>query len=158
MCIRDRFKNNASLRREMEFHADAVATYVTNPKEQASSLLRLELSNAAFNNAFMFYADSNNQYLPENLFENQTLLMKVFSERNNHLFEYGLPKVDLEDITRYNKTNVKIEDQWSYHPETDKRIEMIRKNETKNTAENNNLAKNIIRGYSEVCKLSLIHI
>ncbi|WP_449398211.1 M48 family metalloprotease [Chryseobacterium wanjuense] len=26
------FKNNASLRREMEFHADAVATYVTNPK------------------------------------------------------------------------------------------------------------------------------
>jgi Zn-dependent protease with chaperone function len=54
------FKNNASLRREMEFHADAVATYVTNPKEQASSLLRLELSNAAFNNAFMFYADSNN--------------------------------------------------------------------------------------------------
>ncbi|MFY7845528.1 M48 family metalloprotease [Chryseobacterium gambrini] len=147
------FKNNASLRREMEFHADAVATYVTNPKEQASSLLRLELSNAAFNNAFMFYADSNNQYLPENLFENQTLLMKVFSERNNHLFEHGLPKVDLEDITRYNKTNVKIEDQWSYHPETDKRIEMIRKNETKNIAENNNLAKNIIRGYSEVCKI-----
>lgn len=147
------FKNNASLRREMEFHADAVATYVTNPKEQASSLLRLELSNAAFNNAFMFYADSSNQYLPENLFENQTLLMKVFSERNNHLFEHGLPKVDLEDITRYNKTNVKIEDQWSYHPETDKRIEMIRKNETKNTAENNNLAKNIIRGYSEVCKI-----
>lgn len=147
------FKNNASLRREMEFHADAVATYVTNPKEQASSLLRLDLSNAAFNSSFMFYAESGNKYLPENLFENQSLLMKIFGERNNHLFEHDLPKIDLEDITRYNKTKVKIEDQWSFHPETDKRIEMIWKNQTKNNPENNDLAKNIIRGYSEICRI-----
>ncbi|WP_415327164.1 M48 family metallopeptidase [Chryseobacterium sp. MMS23-Vi53] len=146
------FKNNASLRREMEFHADAVATYVTNPKEQATSLLRLDLSSAAFNSSFMFYAESDNKYLPENLFENQTILMKVFSERNNHSYENNLPKVDLDDLTRYNKTKIKIEDQWSFHPETDQRVETIWKNQTKNRPENNELAKNIIRGFDEICK------
>lgn len=146
------FKNNASLRREMEFHADAVATYVTNPKEQASSLLRMDLSNAAFNSSFMFYVDSEEKYLPENLFKNQTYLMKILSQRNNHPYENNLPKVDLEDTTHYNKTKIEIEDQWSFHPETDKRIEAIWKNKTKNAPENNELAKNIIRGFDEVCK------
>lgn len=146
------FKNNASLRREMEFHADAVATYVTNPREQVSSLLRLDLSSVAFNSSFMFYAESEEKYLPENLFENQTSLMKVFSERNNHPFENDLPKVDLEDQTRYNKSRIEIEDQWSFHPDTDKRIEKIWKNETKNRPENNELAKNIIRGFDDICK------
>ena len=146
------FKNNASLRREMEFHADAVATYVTNPKEQAASLLRLDLSSAAFNSSFMLYAESDNKYLPENLFENQTVLMKIFSERNSHPYENNLPKVDLDDLTRYNKTKIKIEDQWSFHPETNQRVETIWKNKTKNNPENNELAKNIIRGFDEIGK------
>ncbi|WP_294301559.1 hypothetical protein [uncultured Chryseobacterium sp.] len=136
----------------MEFHADAVATYVTNPGEQASALLRMELSSKAFNSSFMFYAESNNQFLPENLFENQTLLLKVFSERNNYFFENDLPKVDLEVINRYNRSKIQIEDQWSFHPEMDKRIEMILKNKTKNNPENNDPAKNIIRGYTEICR------
>ncbi|SIP87429.1 Zn-dependent protease with chaperone function [Chryseobacterium sp. RU37D] len=146
------FKNNASLRKEMEFHADAVATYVTNPKEQTDSLLRMDLSSEAFNSVFMFYAESNNKYLPENLFENQTLLMKIFSERNHHSYENNLPKVGIEDLRRYNKSKIEIEDQWSFHPETDKRIEAIWKNKTKNCPENNALAKSIIRGFDEICK------
>lgn len=146
------FKKNASLRREMEFHADAVATYVTNPKEQISALLRMQLSNEAFNSSFVFFAESNNKFLPEDLFENQTLLLKVFSERNNYFFEHDLPKIDLEDINRYNTAKIKIEDQWSFHPEMDKRVEMILKNKTKNNPENSDPAKNIIRGYKEICR------
>ncbi|MFN4363758.1 M48 family metalloprotease [Chryseobacterium hispalense] len=147
------FKNNASLRREMEFHADAVATYVTNPQEQISSLLRLDLSNAAFNSSFLFYTESNGKYLPENLFMNQAALMQLFSERNNHPYENGLPKIDEDDLTRYNRTKVEIEDQWASHPETHRRIEMIRRNTTKNRPENNELAKTVIRGYDEIGKI-----
>ncbi|WP_029293168.1 M48 family metalloprotease [Chryseobacterium hispalense] len=147
------FKNNASLRREMEFHADAVATYVTNPQEQISSLLRLDLSNAAFNSSFLFYTESNGKYLPENLFINQAALMQLFSERNNHPYENGLPKIDEDDLTRYNRTKVEIEDQWASHPETHRRIEMIRRNTTKNRPENNELAKTVIRGYDEIGKI-----
>ncbi|MCJ8155631.1 M48 family metallopeptidase [Chryseobacterium sp. SSA4.19] len=147
------FKNNASLRREMEFHADSVATYVTNPKEQASALLRLSLSDTALNSALVFYAESNQAYYPENIFENQTALMRILSERNSYPYENNLPKVNLEDLVRYNKTKIEIEDQWSFHPENDKRIEMIWKNRTKNIPENNDLAKNIIRGFDEVCKV-----
>ena len=146
------FKNNASLRREMEFHADAVATYVTNPEEQISSLLRLELSSAAFESAFNFYTQSDGKYLPENLFDNQTALMKVFSERNNHVYENDLPKISEDELTRYNKTKLEIEDQWASHPETTRRIEMIRKNETKNRPKNNNLAQTVIRGFDEIGK------
>lgn len=147
------FKNNASLRREMEFHADAVATYVTNPQEQISSLLRLDLSNAAFNSSFLFYTESNGKYLPENLFMNQAALMQLFSERNNHPYENGLPKIDVDDLTRYNRTKVEIEDQWASHPETHRRIEMIRRNTTKNRPENNELAKTVIHGYDEIGKI-----
>lgn len=147
------FKNNASLRREMEFHADAVATYVTNPKEQISSLLRLDLSNAAFNSSFHFYTESNGKYLPENLFANQTALMKLFSERNNHPYENNLPVIEEDDLTRYNKSKIEIEDQWASHPETHRRIEMIRRNKTKNSPENNELAKTVIRGYDEIGKI-----
>lgn len=146
------FKNNASLRREMEFHADAVATYVNNPEEQISSLLRLELSSAAFESAFNFYTQSDGKYLPENLFDNQTALMKIFSERNNHVYENDLPKITEDELTRYNRTKLEIEDPWSSHPETTRRIEMIRKNETKNRPKNNNLAQTVIRGFDEIGK------
>lgn len=146
------FKNHASLRREMEYHADAIATYITNPKEQTSALLRFELSENALNSSFIFYSESDSKYLPQNIFENQTSLMEIFSKRNNHPYENGLPKVDLNDLTRYNKTKIQIEDQWSFHPETDKRIEAIWKNNTQNRSQNNDLAKNILRGFNDICK------
>ncbi|WP_228377076.1 M48 family metallopeptidase [Chryseobacterium sp. FH2] len=146
------FKNHASLRREMEFHADAIATYITNPKEQVSSLLRLELSETAFNSSFLFYTDDEQNYLPENLYDNQTSVMKIISERNNHYYEHDLPKVNFDDLKRYNKARIEIEDQWASHPETEKRIEMIGKNKTKNNPENHDLAKSIINGFNEIGK------
>ncbi|MBB4805414.1 Zn-dependent protease with chaperone function [Chryseobacterium defluvii] len=158
------FKNHASLQREMEYHADAISTYITNPKEQVSCLLRLELSQSALDNSLLFYTNSEQKYLPENLYENQSSLMKIISEKNNHSYENGLPKVDAEDIKRYNKTKIEIEDQWASHPDIDKRIEKIWKNNTKNCLENNDLAKNIVHGFDNICKiltnkyLTLYHI
>ncbi|WP_370896220.1 M48 family metalloprotease [Chryseobacterium gossypii] len=146
------FKNHASLQREMEYHADAISTYVTNPGEQISSLLRIELSDAALNSSFNFYTESEQEYVPQNLYKNQTSLMRIFSERNNHPYVNDLPKVDVEDLTRYNKSRIEIEDQWASHPDISKRIEMIRKNETKNKPENHELARNIIRGFDQICE------
>ncbi|SDI37993.1 M48 family metalloprotease [Chryseobacterium jejuense] len=146
------FKNHASLQREMEYHADAISTFVTNPDEQISSLLRLELSDAAFNYATNFYIESNQKYLPKNLYENQISLMKIFSERNNHPYVNGLPKIDIEDLTRYNKSRIEIEDQWSSHPDIDKRVERIKKNETRNTTHDHRPAGEIIKGYESICE------
>ncbi|WP_045496322.1 M48 family metalloprotease [Chryseobacterium sp. StRB126] len=146
------FKNHASLQREMEYHADAISTFVTNPDEQISSLLRLELSDAAFNYATNFYIESNQKYLPKNLYENQISLMKIFSERNNHPYVNGLPKIDIEDLTRYNKSKIEIEDQWSSHPDIDKRVERIKKNETRNTTSDHRPAGEIIKGYENICE------
>lgn len=146
------FKNHASLQREMEYHADAISTFVTNPEEQISSLLRLELSDAAFNYAVNFYIESKQKYLPKNLYENQVSLMKIFSERNNHPYANGLPRIDIGDLTRYNKSRIEIEDQWSSHPDIAKRVERIKRNETRNTARNHKPAGAIIKGYEKICE------
>lgn len=147
------FKNHASLQREMEYHADAISTYITNPEEQASSLLRLELSDVAFNNSFNFYAESNQKYLPKDLYKNQVSLMRILSERNNHPYVNGLPKIEAEDLTRYNKSRIEIEDQWTSHPDILKRIERIKANETKNAATDQRLAKEIISGFDKICEI-----
>lgn len=146
------FQKHASLSREMEYHADAISTFLTNPQEQISSLLRIDLSDSAFQYSFNFYLQSEQKYLPQNLYQNHSSLLKIFSERNNHPYINGLPKVDEEDLTRYNKTKIEIQDQWASHPDTLKRIERIRKNKTRNSLENPELAKNIIRGYDEICE------
>ncbi|MDN3693398.1 M48 family metallopeptidase [Chryseobacterium tructae] len=146
------FKNHASLQREMEYHADAISTFVTNPDEQVSSLLRLELSDAALNYALSFYIESNQKYRPKNLYENQTSLMKVFSERNNHPYVNGLPKIDIEDLTRYNKSRIEIEDQWASHPDIAKRVERIKENPTQNTNKDHKPAGEIIKGYENICE------
>ncbi|HCA05933.1 M48 family metalloprotease [Chryseobacterium sp.] len=147
------FQKHASLSREMEYHADAVSTFLTNPQEQISSLLRIELSDSAFHYSFNFYTQSEQKYLPKNLYKNHTSLLKIFSERNNHPYINGLPKVDEEDLTRYNKTKIEIQDQWASHPDTVKRIERIRNNTTRDIQENHELAKNIIRGYDDICEV-----
>ncbi|SHF89957.1 M48 family metalloprotease [Chryseobacterium sp. OV279] len=147
------FQKHASLSREMEYHADAVSTFLTNPEEQISSLLRIELSDSAFHYSFNFYTQSEQKYLPKNLYKNHTSLLEIFSERNNHPYINGLPKVDEEDLTRYNKTKIEIQDQWASHPDTVKRIERIRNNTTRNIQENHELAKNIIRGYDDICEV-----
>ncbi len=147
------FKNHASLQREMEYHADAISTYITNPEEQTSSLLRLELSDVAFNYSFNFYTESNQKYLPKDLYRNQFSLMKIISERNNHPYVNGLPKIDAEDLTRYNKSRIEIEDQWTSHPDILKRIERIKTNETRNMAKDNRYAKEIISGFDKICEM-----
>ncbi|CAM2994615.1 Zn-dependent protease with chaperone function [Chryseobacterium flavum] len=146
------FKNHASLQREMEYHADAISTFITNPEEQASSLLRLELSDAAFNYSFHFYTESQQKYLPKNLYQNQLSLMKILSERNNHPYINGLPKIEAEDLTRYNKSRIEIEDQWTSHPDILKRIERIKTNATRNSAADHRYAQEIIRGFDNICE------
>lgn len=146
------FKNHASLSREMEFHADAISTYITNPTEQISSLLRIDLSHAALQNSIQFYADSEGIYKTKNLYENQTYLIKKIAAENNHVLINGLPKLDVEDISRYDKSKLEIEDAFASHPDTKDRIKHILKNETKNIAENNNLSQELIRGYEALCE------
>lgn len=147
------FKNHASLQREMEYHADAISTYITNAEEQASSLLRLELSDLAFNHSFNFYVESNQKYLPKDLYKNQISLMKILSERNNHPYVNGLPKIDAEDLNRYNKSRIEIEDQWTSHPDILKRIERIKTNKTRNTAADHRYAREIISGFDKICEI-----
>lgn len=146
------FRNHASLRREMEFHADAVATSVTNPQEQISALLRLELSDSALGNALRFYIESDGKFQTVNVYENQTALLRLFSEQNFHKIENGLPKIDPEDIDRYSFGKISVDDVFASHPETKTRIKKILQNRSRNIAEDHAAARNLFRGYEAICE------
>lgn len=146
------FKNHASLRREMEFHADAVSTFVTNREEQISSLLRLDISNTALQNAVSFYAQSEGEYQTRNIYENQTALLLLLAEQNFHKVENGLPNKEIQEISRYNFAKISIEDAFASHPKILQRVAKINENISQNISPNTNPAKNLLRNYEQICE------
>lgn len=141
------YLKHMSLSRQMEFNADAIAAYVAGSEASSSSLLRLDLSEAALNNSLNFYLDKDNNADTTNLYENQTVLLNYYAEENNHAIENNLPKINEHELERYNKSKLKIEDQWSSHPTIEQRIKEIRKLDFENPNPDNRLAKSLIKNF-----------
>lgn len=121
------YKKHMSLSRQMEFHADAIATTVVGTEVKSSALLRLDLSEMALSNSINFYRNHPEKYNTKNIFENQASLMHFYAGEFRHPIVNGLPKIDLDDLHRYNNTKLIIEDQWASHPTMQQRIEKIQK-------------------------------
>lgn len=143
------FLNHLSLSRQMEFDADAIATSVAGSEVKTASLLRLDLSSLAFDNAFRFYLDKDNSSDTKNLYENQSTLLKYLAHENNHEIKNDLPYIQENEIDRYNKSKLKIEDQWSSHPTIQQRITAINKLAIPSENIDNRLAKNIIQHFNK---------
>lgn len=142
------FLNHLSLSRQMEFDADAIATYVAGSEVKTASLLRLDLSSLAFDNAFRFYFNKDNSSDTKNLYQNQSTVLTFLSEENNHEIKNDLPYIHENEIDRYNKSKLKIEDQWSSHPTIQQRIDAIKKLAVPSENIDNRLAKNIIQNFT----------
>ncbi len=111
-----------SLSRQMEFHADAVAAYVTGANHLVTSLRRLEAADICYNRLISYY----NQWLaqnlrPENMYSHHTTVMKHFAEDFNIPYENGLPQVTGASQAFFNSSKLVIKDQWASHPSTDDR-------------------------------------
>lgn len=121
------YKKHMSLSRQMEFHADAIAATVVGREVNKSALLRLDLSEMALSSSVNFYRNHPENYNTKNIFENQSSLMHFYAGEFRHPIVNGLPKIDLDDLNRYNNTKLIIEDQWASHPTMQQRIEKIQK-------------------------------
>ena len=143
------FLNHLSLSRQMEFDADAIATFIAGSEVKTASLLRLDLSSLAFDNAFRFYFDKDNSSDTKNLYQNQSTILMYLSEENNHEIQNNLPYIQENEIDRYNKSKLKIEDQWSSHPTIQQRIAAIKKLAVPSENIDNRLAKNIIQNFNK---------
>jgi Zn-dependent protease with chaperone function len=115
-------KSHMALSREMEFHADAVAAYVTGGNHLVTSLKRIEIGQLCYTRLLDYWStklDENKR--SANFYPQQLEMMKLFAERRlMPTDEIGLPVIE-KDMPITDNSEVIIEDQWSSHPSTEDR-------------------------------------
>lgn len=128
-----------ALSREMEFHADEIAANIAGSQPLQESLMRLNLSVQAYNLALSFYEKKKGENLiSQNIYKDQLFTLDILVKENKIPLKNNLPHVSLEDLNKYNKSRLNIEDQWSSHPSTEERVDALaRLNITKNASREN---------------------
>jgi Zn-dependent protease with chaperone function len=120
-------KSYMSLSRQMEFHADAVAAYVSGSDHLITSLRRLEVADTCYGKVFQVYGERFDQQVkPVNIYPDHAELMRHFAVDHGLTLENGLPKIEAQAMTRFNKSRVVVKDQWASHPSTDDREDHLR--------------------------------
>ncbi len=121
-------KSYLGLLREMEFQADEIAANITGSDHLKTSLLRLSLADSSMNSTLSFYDRKIAENLvSENIYRDQSAVMKFLAERNNFPIVHGLPNISLVEQSKFDKSKLKIKDQWASHPSTKERIERLDK-------------------------------
>jgi Zn-dependent protease with chaperone function len=111
------------LSREMEFHADAVAAHVAGSQPLVTSLLRLNLAEASFNQVLNYYNQRLDEgIITDNVYKQHHWVMNMFASEDNLPMISGLPLVSAEYLSRFNKSLLNIKDQWASHPQTEERV------------------------------------
>ena len=119
--------NYLGLSREMEFHADAVATSVTGSAPFTSALLRIEFANQALSTLLDFYSNKiSSSQKARNIYPQHRFLLQHIATNVEIPVLDGLPCFTLEDYKKFQGTKLVLEDQWSSHPSTIQRIESLR--------------------------------
>jgi len=117
-----------SLSREMEFHADEVAANVAGSSPLITSLMRLDLANHSLNSTLNFYGGKIEEAVKtQNIFAQQKFVMDFYAKENEVKIENNFPIVSFENLNRYNKSKLVIEDQWASHPSTKDRVTALKK-------------------------------
>jgi len=120
-------KSYMSLSRQMEFHADAVAAYVSGSDHLITSLRKLEVANACYDKVFQVYgAWFDQQVKPVNVYPDHAEVMRHFAADHGLALENGLPKIEAQSLARFNKTRVVVKDQWASHPSNEDREAHLR--------------------------------
>jgi Zn-dependent protease with chaperone function len=115
-------KSHMSLSREMEFHADAVAAYVSGSNQLATSLKRIEIGQLCYTRLLNYWdAKLEENKRSANLYPQQLEMIKLFAERRlMPTDQAGLPVIK-KGMPIIDNSEVVIEDQWSSHPSTEDR-------------------------------------
>jgi Zn-dependent protease with chaperone function len=116
-------KSYMGLSREMEFHADEIASHVTGYLPLKTSLLRAELASHAFNSVLSFYESKVSKNIrSKNVYKEQRYIANFLAVEMNIPIVNGFPNITLEEVSRFNKSKLIIKDQWSSHPTNEERI------------------------------------
>lgn len=115
--------NYLRLSREMEFHADAIATRIVGSKPMISSMLRIDLSSQAYDTVMSYYNEHfEKAIVTNNIFPQQLFALNFIAETNQIAVQNNLPNVTQEHAERFNKSKLVIKNQWDSHPSMNDRI------------------------------------
>lgn len=144
-------KSYMALSREMEFHADTTAASITGYKPLKESLLRLDIAEVAFNGVLSHYDSKvNDSIKSKNIYLEQTYLVKFLAKKDKIEIKNGLPFIKFNDLNKYNKSKLNIEDQWASHPTIEQRIINLESTDFNIEIKNFNLASNLFRNLLEL--------
>jgi len=119
-------KSYMGLSREMEFHADEIAAHVTGYEPLKSSLLRMDLVSFSFQTVLSFYENKiADNVSSKNIYQDQLFVLNFLAKNNKIPVVNNLPKVAEEELNKFNKSKLVIENQWASHPSTEDRIERL---------------------------------
>tara|TARA_R110002096_G_scaffold21043_7_gene68653 strand:- start:16084 stop:18153 length:2070 start_codon:yes stop_codon:yes gene_type:complete len=117
-----------ALSREMEFHADEIAASITGYAPLKDSLLRMSLSTHAFQEVLGFYENKISSNLKStNLYLEHSFILNFLAHKSGLAYNNELPVVSLEEMGKFNKSKLVIQDQWASHPTEAERIKMLEK-------------------------------
>jgi Zn-dependent protease with chaperone function len=118
-------KSYMQLSRQMEFHADAIATYASGGNNIISSLRRLEIAQQCYDQVFPIINTKLSENLRSvNIYELQSWLLKQYANANRlDIDKNGIPVIDKTVIL--NNSQITIDNQWASHPEIEDREENV---------------------------------
>lgn len=120
--------NYMALSREMEFHADEIATNIVGSQPMIDSILRIDLSNTSFDQVIDYYNDRIKKSITTtNIFPKHLLAMNFVAHNNKITIENNFPKVAVDYYERFNKSKLVIKNQWESHPATEERVSAFEK-------------------------------
>ena len=137
--------NYMALSREMEFHADEIAANITGYQPLKNALLRMNLSQYAYNSVLNYYdGQVKNNIRSENIYAEQQFIMNFLAQESGIPIIDNLPQVMMKDNNKFNKSKLYIKDQWASHPSDEERIKRLESLNISNKLNDNSLANSIL--------------
>ena len=111
------------LRREMEFHADAVAVAVCGTQTALSTMRRTEMSIFCFENCLQELPELAEEQLKFlNIYDVHSAMIRYYATRNNvPLDAEQLPLITDDYFRTFLSSQVQLRDQWASHPTREER-------------------------------------
>lgn len=139
-----------ALSREMEFHADAVAAMVAGPSAFERALVRLEYATPFFHQVVSFY---QGKIRPVNLYSDHLQLTCLRAQREGCHLIGSFPRVPLSVLNKLNPFRLRINADFDSHPETDERINRLKKLNVPDPADDLKPAVSLFRNEDKIKKL-----
>jgi len=113
---------------EMEFQSDSISANIAGSRALITSLLRLDLAASALSSVINYYTHSIKEPIKTiNIYPQQRYVIDLFARTNKINFENNLPLVNLSFTNRFNKSKLKIGEQWASHPTLKDRVANLEK-------------------------------